>query len=145
MSEMSKDEIRNFLLQGTFTGKLGTINKKGTPHLVPIWFTLDEEDNILFNTSGKSIKAKNIQRNNRVRLCVDDQKPLYSFVTIDGIAEIISNADQKKLFKWAKIIAARYMGNDKAEEYGRRNSSEGELLIKIKPTKVISQKDIAGW
>jgi hypothetical protein len=35
------------------------------------------------------------------------------------------------------------MGNDKAEEYGRRNSSEGELLIKIKSTKVIGQKDIA--
>jgi len=119
--------------------------KKEPPHVVPIWFTLDEEDDILFNTSGKSIKAKNIQRDNRVRLCVDDQTPLYSFVTIDGIAEIISNADQKELFKWAKIIAARYMGNDKAEEYGRRNSSEGELLIKIKPTKVIGQKDIAGW
>ena len=89
-------------------------------------------------------KTKNIQRNNRVRLCVDDQVPLYSFVIIDGIAEIISNAEPKELFKWTKIIAARYMGNDKAEEYGRRNSSEGELLIKIKSTKVIGQKDIAG-
>ena len=36
MSEMTKDEIRNFLLQGTFTWKLGTINKNGTPHVVPI-------------------------------------------------------------------------------------------------------------
>ena len=73
------------------------------------------------------------------------QIPLYSFVTSDGIAEIINNADQKELFKWAKIIAARYMGNDKAEEYGKRNSSEGELLIKIKPIKIIGQKDIAAW
>jgi len=132
-------------LQGTFTGKLGTINKNGTPHVVPIWFTLDDEDNIIFNTGGKSIKSQNIQRDNRVRLCVDDQVPLFSFVTIDGIAEIISNAGQKELFKWAKIIAARYMGNGKAEEYGKRNSSEGELLLKIKPTKVIGQKDLAGW
>ncbi|MGB9169944.1 MAG: PPOX class F420-dependent oxidoreductase [Nitrososphaeraceae archaeon] len=141
---MSKDEIRNFLLQGTFTGKLGTINKNGTPHVVPIWFTLDDEDNIVFNTGSKSIKAQNILRDNRVRLCVDDQVPLFSFVTIDGIAEIISNKPSE-IFKWAKIIAARYMGNDKAEEYGKRNSSEGELLIKIKPTKVIGQKDIARW
>ena len=37
------------------------------------------------------------------------------------------------------------MGNDKAEEYGKRNSSEGELLIKIKPTRIIGQKDIARW
>ena len=144
MPEMSKDEIRNFLLQGTFTGKLGTISKNGTPHVVPIWFTLDDEDNIIFNTGSKSIKAQNILRDNRVRLCVDDQIPLYSFVTIDGIAEIISNKPNE-LFKWAKIIAARYMGNDKAEEYGRRNSSKEELLIKIKPTKVIGQKDLAGW
>ena len=145
MPEMTKEEIRSFLLQGTFTGKLGTINKNGTSHIVPIWYTLDEEDNIIFNTDNNSVKAKNIQRNNRVRLCVDDQVPLYSFVTIDGIAEIISNAEPKELFKWAKIIAGRYMGNDKAEEYGRRNSSEDELLIKIKPIKVIGQKDIAGW
>ena len=73
-----------------------------------------------------------------------DQVPLYTFVTIDGIAEII-NVEPDELFKWAKIIAARYMGNDKAEEYGKRNSSEDELLIKIKPTKVIGQKGIAGW
>jgi PPOX class probable F420-dependent enzyme len=143
MSEMTKDEIRSFLLQGTFTGKLGTINKNGTPHIVPIWFTLDDEDNILFTTGDTSVKAKNIQRNNQVRLCVDDQVPLFSFVTIDGIAEIISN-EPSEVYKWAKIIAARYMGNDKAEEYGKRNSSEGEL-IKIKSTRVIGQKDIAGW
>ena len=57
MSEMTKDEIRSFLLQGTFTGKLGTINKNGTPHVVPIWFILDDEDNIIFNTGSKSSKS----------------------------------------------------------------------------------------
>jgi PPOX class probable F420-dependent enzyme len=144
MPKMTKYEIRNFLLQGSFTGKLGTINKNGTPHIVPIWYTLDEEDNMVFNTSDKSVKAKNIRCDNRVRVYIDDQIPLFSFVTIDGIAEIVTN-DLNEIYKWAKIIAARYMGNDKAEEYGKRNSSEDELLIKIKPTKVIGQKDIAGW
>jgi PPOX class probable F420-dependent enzyme len=140
---MSKDEIKDFLLQRTFTGKLGTINKDGTPHVVPIWYTVDGEDNIIFNTSGKSVKAKNIRRDNRVRLCVDDQTPLFSFVTINGIAEIISN-EPSEVYKWAKIIAARYMGYNKSEGYGRRNSAEGELLVKIKPIKVIGEKNIAG-
>ena len=58
MPEMTKDEIKNFLLQGTFTGKLGTINKNGTSHVVPIWYTLDEEENVIFNTGDKSVKAK---------------------------------------------------------------------------------------
>ena len=144
MSEMTKDEIKKFLLQGTFTGKLGTINKDGTPHVVPIWYTVDEEDKIIFNTGDKSVKAKNIRRDNRVRLCVDDQAPLFSFVTIDGIAELISS-EPSEVYKWAKIIAARYMGNDMSEVYGRRNSAEGELLIKIKPVRVIGQKNIAKW
>jgi len=140
---MTEDEIKDFLLQGTFTGKLGTINKDGTPHVVPIWYTVDGEDNIIFNTGDKSVKAKNIRRDNRVRICVDDQTPLFSFVTIDGIAEIISN-EPSEVYKWAKIIAARYMGYNKSEEYGRRNSAEGELLVKIKPIRVIGEKDIAG-
>ena len=140
---MSRDEIKDFLLQGTFTGKLGTINKDGTPHVVPIWYTVDGEDNIIFNTGDKSVKATNIRRDNRVRLCVDDQTPLFSFVTINGIAEIISN-EPSEVYKWAKIIAARYMGYNKSEEYGRRNSAEGELLVKIKPIKVIGEKNVAG-
>ena len=116
----------------------------GTPHVVPLWYTVDEDDSIIFNTSDKSVKAKNIRRDNRVRLCVDDQTPLFSFVTIDGVAEIVSN-EPGETYKWAKIIAKRYMGHHKSELYGQRNSAEGELLIKIKPTRVIGQKDIAAW
>jgi PPOX class probable F420-dependent enzyme len=141
---MTKDEIRNFLLQGTFTGKLGTINKEGRPHVIPIWYTLDEQDNIVFNTGGESVKAKNIKRDNRVRLCVDDQTPLFSFVIVDGTAQI-EKGPPSETYKWAKIIAARYMGDDKSEEYGRRNSGEGEILVRIKPTRIIAQKDTAGW
>lgn len=144
MSTMTKDEIRNFLLQGTLTGKLGTINKNGTTHVVPIWYTVDEEDNIVFNTGGESVKAKNIRRDNRVRLCVDDQTPLFSFVLLDGIAQI-QRAQSSEIYKWAKIIAARYMGDDKSEAYGKRNSGEGEILVRIKPIKIVGQKDTAAW
>jgi hypothetical protein len=35
------------------------------------------------------------------------------------------------------------MGSDNAESYGKRNSVKGELLIRVKPTKIIGQKDIA--
>ena len=144
MSTMTKDEIRNFLLQGTLTGKLGTINKDGTPHVVPIWYMVDEEDNIIFNSGGESVKAKNIRRDNRVRLCVDDQTPLFSFVLVDGIAQIESG-QTSEIYKWAKIIAARYMGDDKSEAYGKRNSGEGEILVKIKPVRTVGHKDTAGW
>jgi PPOX class probable F420-dependent enzyme len=148
MTEMSKTEIRRFLMQGTLTGKLATVKKDGSPHIVPIWFVLYEGNrkgglgDIVFNTGNTSLKAKNIQRDNRVSICVDDQTPPFSFVTVYGTAKI-EDYKQNDLFNWAAKIAARYTGENNTEEYGRRNSTEGEVLVRIIPTKLIAEKDIS--
>lgn len=143
-------------MQGTFTGKLATVKKDGSSHIVPIWFVLDggnksgggrrkgEDDDIIFTTDGTSVKAKNIQRDNRVSICVDDQIPPFSFVIVYGTAKI-HHCKQSELFRFATKIAQRYMGKENAELYGRRNSTEGEVLVRIKPTRIIAEKDIAGW
>jgi PPOX class probable F420-dependent enzyme len=153
MAEMRSKEIKRFLMQGTFTGKLATVKKDGSAHVVPIWFVLDDEDDsnrkgkqkvgdIVLTTGSTSIKARNIQRDNRVSISVDDQTPPFSFVVIDGTAKI-HDSKKDELLKWATKIAERYMGSDKAEEYGRVNSGEGAVLVRIKPTKIIAEKDIA--
>jgi hypothetical protein len=49
-----------------------------------------------------------------------------------------------ELKDWATKIAARYMGADRAEEYGARNAVEEELLVRLHPTNVLFAKDIAG-
>jgi PPOX class probable F420-dependent enzyme len=150
MAEMSKDEIGRFLMQGTFTGKLATVNKDGSSHVVPIWFVLDNGNtrgkvgNIIFTTGETSVKANNIQRNNRVSICVDDQISPFSFVTIFGTAKI-HPYKQEEVLKWATKIAERYMGKKNAEAYGRRNSEEGLVLVGIKPKRIIAEKDIAAW
>src|SRR5205823_11982267 len=96
MTEMSKALIRRFLMQGTFTGKLATVRKDGSSHVVPIWFVLDNENskkrrrigNIIFTTDSTSTKANNIRRDNRVGICIDDQTRPFSFVTIFGTAKM---------------------------------------------------------
>jgi PPOX class probable F420-dependent enzyme len=152
MAEMSKAEITRFISQGTFTGKLATVKRDGGSHVVPIWFVLDKEDNkrgssvgnIVFTTYSASVKANDIRRNNRVSICIDDQKPPFSFVTIFGSAKI-HHYKQKEVLKWATKIAERYMGRKNAKAYGERNSGEGAVLVQINPTKVIAEKDIAAW
>lgn len=150
---MSKREIKRFLMQGTLTGKLATVKKDNSPHIVPVWFVLDEihkrrggrgrgRGDIVFMTGIDSLKAKNIQRNNKISFCVDDQTPLFSFVTVFGIARIY-HYNQTKLFKWATRIAERYMGKDMAEAYGKRNSGEDEIVIRVEPTRILAEKDIA--
>ena len=87
MPEMTKDEYMAFLCQGTRTGKLATVREDGRPHVVPIWFVLDGEK-IIFTTGESSVKAKNMRRDSRVSLSVDDQTPPYSFVTVEGNVSI---------------------------------------------------------
>jgi len=142
MPEMTKEEYKEFLIQGTKTGKLATVKEDGRPHVVPIWFTLDE-DNIVFTTGETSVKAKNMARDPRVSISIDDQTPPYSFVTIEGTASF--SKDPQQLLYWATRIGGRYMGEDQAEALGRRNASEGEILVTIEPTKIIAYKDVTAW
>jgi len=75
---------------------------------------------------------------------LDDQTPSFSFVLIDGIADINKEPDLREILKWATKIAGRYMGQDNAEAYGKRNAVKGEFLVRIRPTKIIAQKDMVG-
>ena len=139
---MSNDQIVNFLSQGTLATKVSTVNKDGTCHVVPVWFVLDGEE-IIFTTWHQSVEAKHIMRDNRESVCVDDQKPLYSFfVTVYGNATITQD-NSVEVLKWTTMIAERYMGKENAEKYGKRNFVKGELLVRVKPTKIIAQKHIA--
>lgn len=135
-------------MSGTRTGKVSTVRKDGRPHLAPIWFVLDSnKDNnnsIIFTTVNESVKGKDMLRDPRVSLCVDDQTPPFSFVVIEGLAEINQEPDLDELLKWTTKIAARYMRQDNAESYGKRNAVIGEMLVKIRPTKIIAQKDMVG-
>lgn len=140
MENMTRDEYIAFLLEGTRTAKVATVKDDGQPHTTPVWFLIDGEE-IVFTTWYDSVKAANLRRDPRIAMCVDDQTPPYAFVMVEGTVTISESPED--LRKWATRIGARYMGEDRAEEFGARNSVEGELLIRVKPTKVIAQKDMA--
>ncbi len=142
MKKMTNSELRGFLLTGTKTGKLATVRDDGRPHVASIWFDLDG-DVLVFNTNKDSVKAKNMVRDKRVAITVDDQTPPFSFVTIEGTVSISDNPEE--LLHWATKIGGRYMGQNRAKEYGQRNAAEGELTVKIRPSKIRAFKDIAGW
>ena len=140
MQDMNQVEIRSFLSDTVRTGKLATVRADGRPHVAPIWFELDGND-LLFTTWHTSVKGKNLQRDPRVSLCVDDEAPPFAFVIIEGIVEITEDADA--LLRWATRIGGKYMGQDQAEAFGKRNGVEGELLIRLKPTKIIAKKNLS--
>ena len=133
------NEHTHYLMDQVRTAKLAIVRKDGRPHVTPVWFELDG-DTLIFTTWHTSIKAVNIKRDGRVCLCVDDEKPPFSYIQIEGIA--VLSTDSEALKYWSTRIAARYMGEELAEAYGKRNSVEGELLVRVTPTKVVFIQDI---
>ena len=140
MPPMTPLQTTRFLAYGTRTGKLATTRPDGRPHVTPIWFVLDGDD-LVFTTAATSVKGRNLQRDGRAAIAVDDQAPPYSYVMIEGEARCTDDPDE--LLHWATKIGARYMGDHRADEYGQRNGVEGELLVRVTPTKVVAQERIA--
>ena len=140
MSELTP-EVRAFLSAGTRTGKLGYVAKDGRPLVAPVWFVLDGED-LVFNTGATTPKARAIARDPRVVLCVDVAEPPYAFVQVQGTATVSEDPDE--LLRTATAIGRRYMGADRAEEFGKRNGVPGELVVRLRPARVVADFDVTG-
>lgn len=134
------DDWKGFVLEAPRTAKVATTRENGDPHVAPVWVAVDGDD-IVFGTGPKSVKGRNIARNPHVCICFDDERPPFSFCIIEGTASW--SEDPAELLKWATIIAGRYMGEDKAEEIGKRNGVPGEWLVRVRPTRVVLARDIA--
>jgi PPOX class probable F420-dependent enzyme len=122
------------------TGKLATVRADGSPHVAPIWFAVDHRV-IVFNTGADTVKGKALRRDGRAALCVDDERPPFSFVIVEATVELVEDVDQ--LRRWAEIIGGRYMGAEQGAAYGARNAVPGELLVRLHPTRVTGQADVA--
>jgi PPOX class probable F420-dependent enzyme len=147
---MSNEELRAFLTgHPARTAKLATVRADGRPHVAPIWFMLDTSTvgddaplgDIVFNTGEDTLKGKALRRDPRVALCMDDESPPFSFVTIEGTATLSEDLDE--VLHWATLLGGRYMGEDKAEAYGKRNGVPGELLVRVHPTNIVAIADLA--
>ncbi|HEX4430582.1 MAG TPA: PPOX class F420-dependent oxidoreductase [Frankiaceae bacterium] len=132
-------EQLEFLLAGTRTAKLGYTAADGRPLVAPVWFTVDG-DEVTFCTGAETAKGRAMRRDPRVVVCVDLEAPPYAFVQIQGVAELIDDVAESR--RISTIVGARYMGADRAEEFGARNGVPGEYTVRVKATKIIAALDM---
>lgn len=138
---MGRDEALAFLQAGTRTGKLATVRPDGRPHVAPIWFIVEDGD-VVFNTWHTSVKADNLAADSRASLVVDLEQPPYAYVMVEGTVEISDDVEEAQ--RIATLIGGRYMGADRAEEFGARNGVEGELVVKLHIDKMVARDDVSG-
>ncbi|NEW41896.1 PPOX class F420-dependent oxidoreductase [Nocardia cyriacigeorgica] len=141
MTTMSDPKVRDFLTRGTRTAKVAFTAGDGRPVVAPVWFIV-EGDELVFNTGRTSAKGRAFARDDRIALCVDLEALPYAFVQVQGTVTLSEDPDE--LLRTATAIGARYMGADRAEEFGKRNGVPGEVVVRVRPEKVIAAFDMTG-
>ena len=141
MASLSDPQVREFLASGTRTGKLAYLAAGGRPLVTPVWFIV-EGDSLVFNTGKETAKGRALALDPRTSLCVDLEEPPFAFVQVQGDAEL--SEDPAELLRTGTAIAARYMGAERAEEFGQRNGVPGELVVRLRPVKVVAAFNMTG-
>ncbi|SRR6266545_1111318 len=139
---MTVEQRRDFVAAGGRTAKIVSLRADGRPHAVPVWFVVDGDD-IICTIKESSVKARNMARDPRVTVLVDDETPPYAFVSIDGTAEI--SADLEDLRRWAGAIGRRYLDDEEAVNgFVAYMTSPGSMVARIRPTHIVAMDKVAG-
>ena len=136
MGTLNTAEVDAFLSQPR-TAQLVTMHAAGTPHVAPVWFLWDN-GRALVMADRSAIKVRNIRRNSAVALCVCTPDHPYSFVTIEGTADLTDNG----LEDMVRRTCALYEADERGAEFAAQLLSEERLtLIVISPDRFISWKE----
>jgi len=118
---------------------LATVDSRGRPHAVPIWF-LYEDGTFIMSTGRGTQKHRNIERNPEVTLVVDRRAVPYYAVMAQGRAEIGPRLSEEERTR----MAVRYLGAERARGYLERRRDQDSISIRLRPRKLIEYHGVAG-
>jgi general stress protein 26 len=123
---------KDILLKKQKIMHLATIDPRGKPHLVPVWYKKIGKK-FYIGTNTKTAKAKNITKNNKVCFCIDVGvwHPIDGMMTI-GKAKLLREENRMK--KIARQILLRYFKSLK-EKAAKQLLDQTDCVIEITPLK----------
>jgi len=130
MSQVIPEKYADLLEKQAF-GNLGTLMKDGSPQVTPVWVDYDGK-HVRVNSAKGRVKDKNMRRDPRVAIALQDPANPYRYLEIRGkVVEITEKGADDHINKLAK----KYLGKD---IYPFRQPGEVRVLYKIEPEKVSS-------
>lgn len=118
---------------------LATVDSRGRPHAVPIWY-LYEDGVIIMSTGPGSQKHRNVEANPEIAVVVDRKAVPYYSVTARGPAEIGPPLNDEQRLR----LAVRYLGDDLGRRYYEATAGNDSVTIRLTPEKLIVYEGRAG-
>ena len=116
------------ILQDKAYGHVVTFNADGKPQLTMVWMDV-EGDEVLFNTADGRLKPKNLRRDPRVIVSVQDRNDPQSYLVFHGRASVTESGADEHI----DTLAKRFLGVDK---YPFRQPGEKRLLVRVKVDRI---------
>jgi PPOX class probable F420-dependent enzyme len=116
------------ILEDKAYGHVITFDPSGKPQVTMVWMDVDGDD-VVFNTAEGRLKPKNLQRDPRVIISVQDRNDPQSYLVFHGKATIAEAGADAHIDKLAK----RFLGADK---YPFRRPGEKRLIVRVKPDRI---------
>jgi PPOX class probable F420-dependent enzyme len=112
-------------------GNLGTLMQDGSPQVTPVWVDFDG-NYVRINSAKGRVKDKNIRRDPRVSISLQDPANPYRYLEVRGrVVEITENGADDHINK----LSQKYLGKP---VYPFRQPGEVRVMYKIEPKKVSS-------
>jgi PPOX class probable F420-dependent enzyme len=128
MAEQIPDKFKDLMMKVAFAN-LATIMPDGAPQVTPVWFDYDGS-HIRINTAKGRVKDKNMRRNKKVALAIQDPDNAYRHLAVRGeVTEIIEQGADAHI----DALAKKYLGKDK---YPGRKPGEVRVIYKIRPDRI---------
>ena len=134
---MTDAELQDFI-ESQKTVQVATINKDGTPHLVPLWFAVVDGD-IVLETFTKSQKVKNLERDPRLTILLEDGEAYEELrgVSIRARAELVKDVEKVHELHMAVLRRNTEIPEDVLDK-ATRSMAPKKTAIVIKPERTIS-------
>lgn len=122
------------LLKERHCGVLSTLNKDGSSQLTTMWYFLDENGSITMSTMANIQKTKNLRRDPRIAICVQDD--MYRSVTLSGTVEVSDDlADLQRVIP--QLINRYIEDEEKRQQYQTTFLAQTRVVLRLKPEKVL--------
>ncbi len=138
-TKMTTEEVLAYIDEKPRTAHIATVREDGRPHVSTIWVIRDG-DEIVFTTWHTSVKGRNLARTGQAALSIDDTSEGSSYVAIEGRVTI--DPDPEASRRWATRLGGKYMGEDRAKEFGQRNGNPGEVVCRLCPAHMSGMRGV---
>jgi len=131
---VTPQEITEYLAK-PYIAVMVTLHRNGAPHVTPNWYRYDGTV-LTFITRKDRLKYRNLQRDNRISVCIYDPPVASHYVVISGTA----TCTDQDIWDEARRIIARYRAPEEVDGYVARWQTEPRVLITVTPTHIATRR-----